>query len=162
MITLIAATDRNNLIGNSGKLPWKCPEDMKFFKTMTSGNVVVMGRKTYESIGSPLKNRTNVVISRTKDWLSGMIEEHIIILPDLMKFFQEPSNASQNIFIIGGRSIYEQSLQNLIPERLLISRIDSEYVGDEYFPEIPKDYSLMQCFRISPEVLVYDYRKASV
>ena len=159
MITLIAATDRNNLIGNSGKLPWNCPEDMKFFKTMTTGNVVVMGRKTYESIGKPLKNRTNVVVSRTKDWLAGHIEERIMVMPDLLNLLQEPSNVYENIFIIGGRSIYEQSLQALIPERLLISRIDSEYVGDEYFPEIPKEYSLTQCFRISLEVLVYDYRK---
>jgi dihydrofolate reductase len=131
---------------------------MKFFKTVTSGNVVVMGRKTYESIGSHLKNRTNIVVSRTKEDIPD-----VKVVPDLFELFHEDFNHKyQNIFIIGGRSIYEQSLQNLIPERLLISRIDSEYVGDEYFPEIPKDYSLTQCFRISPEVLVYDYRKAVV
>ena len=63
MITLIAGIDRNSLIGNNGKLPWKIQEDMNFFKTVTTNNIVVMGRKTYISIGSPLKNRVNVILS---------------------------------------------------------------------------------------------------
>lgn len=165
MITLIAATDRNNLIGDNGKLPWKVPEDMAFFKKITSGNIVVLGRKTYISIGKPLTNRINVLISesilKTLDTSKPLsdYENDIVVINSFEDMLNPYFNCEKDIFIIGGRSIYRQSLEKSIPEKLLISRIDDEYEGNEYFPEIPKNYKLVQKFRISPRILVDEYRR---
>lgn len=163
MITLIAAMDRNKLIGNNGKLPWKVPEDMNFFKTVTTNNIVVMGRKTYISIEQPLKNRVNVIISsslvrnfdetkKIEDYESDVIVLREFVLDD---YFLK---SSKDIYIIGGRSIYKQALENSIPERLLLSKIDDEYEGNEFFPDIPKTYSFKQCFRISPRLMIEEWR----
>lgn len=167
MITMIAATDKNGLIGNNGKLPWNIPEDMNFFKKLTTNNIVVLGRKTYISIGNPLKNRVNVIIS------SSIVENFnpekpiqeynsdIIILKSFDKI-KDPyftTDHTKDIFIIGGRSIYKQSLDQAIPEKLLISRINEEFEGNEFLPEIPKNYSFKQSFRISERVVVDEYRR---
>lgn len=164
MITLIAATDKNGLIGNNGKLPWKIPEDMDFFKKVTTGNLVVLGRKTYISIGQPLKNRINVIVSESilktldvnkniKDYMSDVI---------VVNSFEDIKNdyfKHQNIFIIGGRSIYRQALEQNLPDKILISRIDEEFEGNEFMPEIPKNYSVVQVMKISDRVSVWEYRK---
>ena len=164
MITLIAATDKNGLIGNNGKLPWNIPEDMNFFKNVTTNKVVVMGRKTYISIGKPLKNRFNVIISSSiiENFNSNKdIKEYksdVIILNSLDKIFHEYFS-KEDICIIGGRSIYKQCLDEKIPDRLLISKIDNEYEGNEFMPDIPKDYIFTQFFKISDLVTVYEYKK---
>lgn len=162
MITLLVAIDKNGLIGNNGKLPWNIPEDMKFFKTITNNQIVVMGRKTYISIGNPLKNRVNVVLSKSivknydeiksiKDYLSDTIIFNSI--EDIKKL------NIKDYFVIGGRSIYKEYLENLIPDKILISNISGEFDGNEYFPEIPKEYYFTQSFKISDRVVVKEYRK---
>ena len=164
MITLIVATDKNGLIGNNGHLPWKIPEDMEFFKKVTTGNVVVMGRKTYISIGQPLKNRVNVLVSESiletyspernlDDYMND------IVVVNSFKKILNHSFDNKNVFIIGGRSIYEQALNDNIPDRILLSKIDGEFEGNQYMPEIPKDYFVTQCFKISDRVTVWEYRK---
>jgi len=167
MITMIAATDKNGLIGNNGKLPWNIPEDMAFFKKITTNNIVVMGRKTYISIGQPLKNRVNVIISTSvaenfnRERPIQEYNSDVIVLNsfDQIKDLYFTTNQFKDIFIIGGRSIYKQSLDQAIPEKLLISRINEEFEGNEFLPEIPKNYSFVQCFRISERVVVDEYRR---
>lgn len=164
MITLIAATDKNGLIGNNGNLPWKIPEDMEFFKKVTTGNIVVMGRKTYISIGQPLKNRVNVLISETiletfnpEKNIEDYMNEVVVV-----KSFEKILNHcfdNKNMFIIGGRSIYEQALNINLPDRILLSKIDGEFEGNQYMPEIPKEYVFKQCFKISDRVNVWEFRK---
>lgn len=157
MITLIVAIDKNNLIGNDGKLPWKIKEDMEFFKKVTTGSCVIMGRKTYESIGKPLPHRKNVVISKTLS--QGFLENGAIVFPEFdMKAIQENS-LKWEYFIIGGREIYKEALEKDIPEKLLISRISGDYVGDTYFPEIPKNYSLEFFWELSERVTVEEWKR---
>ena len=164
MITLISATDKNGLIGNNGKLPWKIPEDMNFFKQVTTNNIVLMGRKTYISIGQPLSKRVNVIISSSlveNFNPEKNIEEYnsdVIILNSFEHVLDEYFS-KKNLYIIGGRSIYKQTLDNLIPDKLYISRIDGEYEGNEYMPEIPSVYKVFQTFKISDRVTVWEYRK---
>lgn len=164
MITLIAATDKNGLIGNNGNLPWKIPEDMEYFKKVTTGNIVVMGRKTYISIGKPLKNRINVLVSESiletfnpEKNLDCYMNDIVVV-----KSFETILNGyfdTREMYIIGGGSIYAQALEQNIPDRILLSKIDGEYEGDQYMPEIPKEYTFKQCFKISDRVNVWEYRK---
>jgi len=157
MITLIVAMDKNNLIGNNGKLPWKIAEDMEFFKKVTTGSCVIMGRKTYESIGKPLPHRKNVVISKTLP--QGFLENTLVVFSEFdMKAIQENS-LKWEYFIIGGREIYQQALEKGIPEKLLISRILGGHVGDTYFPDIPKTYSLEFSWELSQRVIVEEWKR---
>lgn len=162
MITLIAATDKNDLIGNNGKLPWKIPEDMEFFKRVTTNNIVVMGRKTYISIGSPLKNRVNVILSSSilenfdKDRTIESYSNDVIVVNSFgdLKMFSD-----RNVFIIGGRSIYKQTFDLGLADKLLISRINDEFEGNEHLPEIPKEYKVSQVIKLSDKVSVWEYRR---
>ena len=133
---LIAAADKNWGIGYENKLLASIPSDMKFFRTMTTGHVVVMGRKTLESFPNkmPLKNRTNIII--TKD-MSYEVKDGIIVhsveelLEELKKY------DSDDIFVIGGESIYRQMLDYC--DTAYITRIDHVFQADTYFPDLDKD-----------------------
>lgn len=119
------------VIGKDNKLPWYLPEDLANFKRLTDGNTVVMGRKTYESIPKrfrPLSNRNNVVISKTLP-----LETGIDICPSLEEALTIAQSYGKEIFIAGGASIYQQVL--LIADRMYISQIKKNYLGDSYFPE---------------------------
>lgn len=124
-ISIICAMDKNNLIGGSGKLLWHIPEDMKWFKSQTIGKTVVMGRKTYESIGKALPNRKNIVISKSD--FAGV---------SVVKSPEEIFNigGEQEIMIIGGGSVYEYFLP--YAEKLYITKINAEFEGDVWFPSI--------------------------
>lgn len=133
MIILIAAVAQNNVIGKKNGLPWDLPEDLKRFKTITSGKIVLMGQKTYESIMDrlhhPLPNRTNIVISNQSDY----------VVPDGVELFHsidEPlsKHAHDDIYIIGGASIYAQTIDRA--DKLYITEIKKEYDGDVFFPTI--------------------------
>jgi len=117
MINIIVAMDRNGLIGANGALPWHLPSDLRFFRDTTLGQIVVMGSKTYESIGRPLPNRINMVLSRK----TGCTMQRVLELAD-----------GNDIFVIGGANVYEQFLP--IADRLIITHIDAEFNGDTYFP----------------------------
>lgn len=136
-ISAIVALSKNNVIGKDGKLPWHVPEDLKRFKALTSGHVVVMGRKTFESIGNPLPNRTNIVITRDPDYLAeGIIIAHSlqealdISKKEELKTFDTSKN---EIFIIGGGQIYEQAMP--VTDKLYLTIIDEEIEGDTFFPD---------------------------
>ena len=127
-ITIIVAKSNNGIIGKDGDLPWRIPEDLKRFKRLTTGNIVVMGRKTYDSIGRPLPNRKNIVISRnTSLKIEGIEVEQDLI--DVLKRNQE-----ENVYVIGGGQIYVEALP--FSEKLEVTEVDVELVGDTSFPEI--------------------------
>lgn len=125
-VTLIAAVASNGVIGTNNEMPWRLPADLKYFKQQTMGKPVLMGRKTYESLGKPLKDRTNVILSRT---LTEAPEgcELIGTIPDAIAKYGE-----DELMVIGGADIYAQTLT--IADRLLLTEIDQSFEGDAYFP----------------------------
>ena len=134
MISIIVAVAQNGTIGDKNSLLWHIREDMKFFRTTTSGHPVIMGRKTYESLGRPLPNRTNVVISRQSLEIEGCrvvhsLDEAIALFP-----------AEEELFVIGGAQIYREALP--LADCLYLTLIEYDYEGDTSFPEI--DYSQWQ------------------
>ena len=135
MISIIVAIAKNGVIGDKNTLLWHLREDMIHFRTITSGHPVVMGRKTYDSIGRPLPKRTNVVITRdTELQIEGCTMAHS--LTEAVEMF----DSSEEVFIIGGAQIYSQAMP--LADRLYLTIIDKEYEGDSSFPEI--DYNSWQ------------------
>ncbi|MGC4130103.1 MAG: dihydrofolate reductase [Bergeyella sp.] len=130
MTTIVAAMGMRNEIGLGNRLLWHLPKDLKHFKELTSGYPVIMGRKTYESIGKPLPNRTNIVISGKKNWF----EEGILIVGSIKEAVKFAKKIDENIFIIGGGTIYEQTID--LADRLEITRINANLEADTFFPEI--------------------------
>jgi dihydrofolate reductase len=130
-LSIIVAMSSNRVIGVNNSLPWHLSEDLKHFKTLTTGHTIIMGRKTYESIGKPLPNRRNIVISRNLNAFYGGIE----VVHSLEDAFSTSSNDDE-VFIIGGSNIYEQSLH--LAEHLYITEIKKAFEGDTFFPEIDK------------------------
>lgn len=130
MIKIIVAASKNGVIGNNNSLIWKLPNDLKRFKEITTGNTVVMGRKTYESIGRPLPNRRNIIITKKIDYniddceVVNSLEEALML-------------CNNDCFIIGGGEIYKQILP--ITDIIYLTRIDEDFEGDTYFPELNKD-----------------------
>lgn len=130
MITIIVAMGKNREIGADNQLLWHLPKDLKHFKELTSGHPIIMGRKTYESIGKPLPNRTNIVISRKNDWF----EEGILIVGSIKEAIKFAKKIDENIFIIGGGNIYEQTID--LADQLEITSVDATLEADTYFPKI--------------------------
>ncbi len=124
LIAIVAMT-QDRVIGRDGTLPWHLPEDLAFFKRTTSGHPIVMGRKTYESIGRPLPKRRNIVLTRDPAWQAAGVE--VIHSPDQLPEVDGP------VFIIGGAEIYAAFLDKL--DELLVSRVHESHPGDTHFPE---------------------------
>ena len=131
MIGIIAAMTKSRVIGKNNQLPWHLSDDLKNFKKLTVGNTVIMGRKTFESIGRPLPDRNNIVISS-----SMPPAENIIVAKTVEEALQKAESFSKEIFIIGGASVYAQSLP--FADRLYLSFIKKDYDGDVYFPEFDR------------------------
>jgi dihydrofolate reductase len=130
MICAILAMSQNRVIAREGRLPWDLPEDLAFFKKMTLEHPVIMGRKTYESMGQALPNRVNIVISRDKNYtLSDALTT--LSLDTAIKLAKEKEK--NEVFIIGGASIYAQALP--LADKLYITKIKGVYEGDTYFPD---------------------------
>lgn len=130
MITIIVAIGKNREIGADNQLLWHLPKDLKHFKELTSGHPIIMGRKTYESIGKPLPNRTNIVISRKNDWF----EEGILIVGSIKEALKFAKKIDENVFIIGGGTIYEQTID--LADQLEVTLVDAELKADTFFPKI--------------------------
>ena len=130
MITIIAAIGKNNELGKDNQLLWHLPADLKHFKNLTSGHPIIMGRKTYESIGKPLPNRTNIVVSRKENWF----EEGILIVPSLKDAIKHAKKINENIFIIGGGEIYHHTID--MADRLEITQVNHQTDADVFFPKI--------------------------
>ncbi|WP_320054180.1 dihydrofolate reductase [uncultured Acetobacteroides sp.] len=129
MIAIVVAMASNSAIGKDNQLLWHITEDMKFFKALTQGGTVVMGRKTYESIGRPLPNRRNIVVSRSVDHLDDRVE----LFHSLEEAIRAAS-ADERVFIIGGGEIYHQSL--VLADTLYITLVGHSYEADTFFPAI--------------------------
>lgn len=140
MINIIVATSKNNQIGSNNQLPWHIPEDLKYFKEKTNGHMVVMGRKTYESIGRPLPNRKNIVLTRDLDFKpDGVTVIHSFEQALIM------CTKEENSFIIGGGEIYELFLP--FANRLYITMVDQVIDGDTAFPHYTDAFSLTHRFK---------------
>ena len=136
-IVLIASVSANGVIGNKGKIPWHFPEDLKHFKRITEKNYILMGRKTFDSIGKALPDRINIIVSKLKKDeipnVSGLkVVENI---EDGLKFASDAGQ--QKIYIIGGGEIFSQVIEKA--DELIITELDSEFEGDVYFPQINPD-----------------------
>lgn len=129
MINIIAAVSSNGIIGASGRIPWDIPADMAHFKELTTGGAVIMGRYTYESIGRPLPERFNIVVSRKSSY-SG---DELATVPDIELAIKLAKKERSEIFLCGGERIYSEGIR--YAQRLYLTLLDDEYCGDAYFPE---------------------------
>ncbi|RST72952.1 dihydrofolate reductase [Siminovitchia acidinfaciens] len=130
MISFLWAQDENGLIGNNNELPWRLPADLKYFKETTMGRPIVMGRKTYESIGRPLPGRTNIILTRDTAYTAeGCLVFHS--KEDLLDWIEENG---PEVFITGGSEIFKLFLNHV--DRLYVTKIRACFEGDTYFPEI--------------------------
>lgn len=131
-ISMIAAMGKNRVIGLDNKMPWHLPADLQWFKKVTLGCPIIMGRKTYESIGRPLPGRLNIILSRN-DQLN--IEGCSVVnsLDDALTLAKEADNTKEEIFITGGAHLYNKFLSTT--DRLYLTLIDEEFDGDTFFPD---------------------------
>ena len=133
MVSIIVAVAQNGTIGDKNALLWHIKEDMRFFRTTTSGHAVIMGRKTFESLGSkPLPKRTNIVITRQDVEFEGALTAHSLREAIAM------AEGDEEVFIIGGAQIYAQALE--CADRLYLTLVERDYEGDTSFPEIDYRY----------------------
>lgn len=129
MLSIIVAVSENNVIGKDNDLIWKLPRDMRHFKETTTGHYIIMGRKTFESNGRPLPNRTNVIITRDKNYTA----EGCVIVHSLEDAINEAKDDAEG-FIIGGGEIYKKSMSLI--DRIYLTKIHHAFEGDTFFPEI--------------------------
>lgn len=130
-VSAIAAMSSNRVIGKDNKLPWKIPEDMKRFRTITSGNPVIMGRKTYESIGKPLPGRQNIILSTQTDYKV----EGALVFQGINQAlaYCENNFEDKEVFIIGGEQIYTHGMKYV--RKIYLTIVNQEFEGDAFFPE---------------------------
>lgn len=131
-LIMIAAIGNNNVIGNDNKLLWKLKTDLNFFKNTTIESPVIMGRKTYESIGRPLPKRTNIILTRNKSF--NIEHPNVVIFNGICNIINYSDSNGHDLYIIGGSKIYNQFLPYC--DELLISHVDCNLSGDTYFPSI--------------------------
>ena len=135
LISIIAAVTENNVIGNNGDLPFKQKDDLLRFRFLTTNNVVIMGRKTFDSIGKPLPNRTNIVISHNKETRRVLKQKGCIVFDRLTTAIKyAKKNFTCNCYIIGGGQVYMQALP--LVDRLYITKVHATLQGDVTFPKI--------------------------
>jgi dihydrofolate reductase len=185
----IAAMSLNRVIGADGKIPWHLPEDFKWFKRMTMGNIVVMGRKTFEGLGKPLPNRKNLVLTRHpqrlirshpeifgeyREWRGGRHLKRAYQFrfsrlsddekTDILIFNSldklNPTEFPSEIFICGGAEIYAQALPQC--SDLFLTLVKREIVGDAFFPPFEDKFQLAEEIRDAPEFKILHYRRTGV
>ncbi len=140
----------NRVIGNQGQIPWHLPEDFKWFKRITMGHILVMGRKTYESIGRPLPGRETFVVSRTQRTIPGV--QVVTRLSEI-----EALDTDKTIWIAGGSEIYRQMLP--LCSELYLTRVHKEVAGDAFFPEFEHQFYLKENVLTQPEFTVEHWLK---
>lgn len=146
MINIIAAVSRNNVIGINNSIPWKIKEDMQMFKKLTTNNTIIMGRKTFESIGKPLPNRKNIIISSNKI-------NDVITYSSLREAINNCKN--EEIFLIGGSKIYEEGMN--YADKLYITLVNKSINGDTYFPFIDPRFICKNKTILSEESILLEY-----
>ena len=134
MISLLVAASENNVIGKNNELPWNLPNDLKYFKNMTWGMPLIMGRKTFESFRKALKGRTNIVVTRQQDWQA----EGITVVKDIEGgLLAAAETDAKEVFVIGGGEIFKQIFPTA--DKIYITRVHANVNGDVYFPEINRN-----------------------
>ena len=131
-VTIVAAVGRNGVIGVDGGLPWHLPDELQRFKELTMGHVLVMGRKTYESIGRPLPGRTTVVVTRRPDWRPGA--DGVLVVHSLAAAIEAGEAVDDEVFVVGGAEVYAAALP--LTDRLALTFVDTEPEGDTFFPAV--------------------------
>jgi dihydrofolate reductase len=148
----IAAMSLNRVIGAANKIPWHLPEDFKWFKKMTTGHVLVMGRKTFESIGKALPDRTTIVLTRSSAPIPG-----VQTISELSQIAQgSPALRGREIFICGGAQIYQQALP--LCSDLYLTLVNRTVEGDTFFPPFEERFELFEQVLDSPEFKILHYR----
>jgi len=132
-ITIIAAMDENRVIGRDNQMPWDLPSDRKRFHAITRGHPIILGRKTFESIGKPLSARTNIVLTRQQDYRA----EGCVIVHDLESAFAACAGADE-VFICGGEEVFQETIS--LADRIYLTIVHEEFEGDAFFPEIPLSF----------------------
>lgn len=144
ILTLVAAMASNRTIGINNTLPWHLPEDLKHFKAVTLGKPVIMGRKTWDSIGRPLPGRRNIVVTRQADWRADGAEAAHSLQQAL-----DLAGDAEEVCLIGGADLYRQALE--VADRLCLTRIDKDFSGDAHFP----------AFAVFPEIPNGEWQEVS-
>ena len=154
-VSIIVAMSENRVIGRAGQMPWHISEDLKRFKRLTMGHHIVMGRKTFESIGRPLPGRRSIVITRNPEYAS----EGVLIANDLDHALKL-AKGDKEVFVIGGAKIYELGVERA--QRLYLTLVHTEVVGDVFFPQVNWDeWTLVEdsgVVRTNPNTLDHSFR----
>ena len=137
MISLLVAHDTNKVIGLNNELPWHIPEDLAYFKKMSMGKAMVMGRKTYESIGRPLPGRLSIVVTRNESFIA----EGAIVVHNLKDAIARAEEYAGEVMVIGGAEIFRLAME--IADRLYITNIRKPYKGDTFFPDYGPEWKLV-------------------
>ena len=149
----IAAMSLNRVIGADGKIPWHLPEDFKWFKRMTTGQIIVMGRKTFESIGKPLPDRTTIVLSRSEFSHPGVQTVSKLSRIDL-------ANETRGVFICGGAQVYAQALP--LCSDLYLTLVKRVVEGDAFFPPFEDRFELVEEILDRPDFKILHYRNRAL
>ncbi|MGO4888913.1 dihydrofolate reductase [Anaerobacillus sp. MEB173] len=149
MISLIVAMGEGRVIGLNNEMPWHLPADLAYFKKVTTGHTVIMGRKTFESIGRPLPNRNNIILTRDRNFMAdGCTIVHSI---------EEALALDGDLFVIGGAEIYKQFLP--YTDRIYVTQIDHSFEGDTFFPQMGDEWVVVhEEAGIRDEKNRYDHR----
>lgn len=130
MISIVVAVAENNVIGKENQLIWHLPADLRHFKQLTMGHPIVMGRKTYESIGKPLPGRTSIIITRQK----GYTAQGCIVVNSIAEALEKAKALDEQVYIIGGAEIYRQALP--FTDTIYLTKVHHTFEGDTFFPEL--------------------------
>lgn len=132
MLSIIVAVSANNIIGEDNKLLWHIPEDLKRFKSITSGNTIIMGRKTFESLPGVLPNRKHVIVTRDTNY--SVDNQNVEVIHNLSEVINKYKTSPESAFIIGGGEIYAQLIHNV--DKLILTKVFKSFEGDTSFPQI--------------------------
>ncbi len=145
ILSIVVAMSRNRVIGRDNQLPWHLPADLKHFKALTMGKPIIMGRKTYESIGRPLPGRTNIVLTRD----TAYQQAGCVIVHDIDAALTAAGDVEE-VMIVGGAELYRQLLSRVY--RIYLTQVEIEVEGDAYFPELdPRQWREVACERFSAD-----------
>lgn len=149
MIALIAAYAKNRVIGNQGKMVWHIKGEQQRFKELTTGNVIIVGRRTFEETGTPLPNRFTIVVSKTRNFTAPNCQT-VTCLEDALQLAGE-----RNVFISGGQRLYEQGLA--FADIMYLTEIEKEFIGDTYFPSFDEGLFHKEVNQMIEGVIPYRY-----
>jgi dihydrofolate reductase len=157
-VTIVAAVAANGVIGRDGDLPWHLPEDLRHFKRLTKGHVLVMGRRTFESIGRPLPDRTTIVVTRQPDWRA----DGVLTAAGVPEALARGAEVDAEVFVAGGFEVFREAMP--VADRMVITAVDARPDGDTVFP--PVDWAGWREAEREPhegfDIVTYRRRGASV